>query len=275
MSYLIAALLGLVQGITEFLPVSSSGHLALLQNFFHIEEADLVFDALLHLGTLLAVFAALGTEVRGLLRGGLAMVGVGRYAKSRKPAARAYKRLALLILLASVPLVLVLPFWGKLNTSTVSPVFVGIMLLINGGILYVSGRNSGNGKAFRNVTPLDAILVGLGQILGAVPGISRSGCVISAGTMRGFQGSFAVKFSLLLSIPSVVGSVIVSMISAFRLGFDAGMLPVYLTGMLTAAVSGYFAIRLLRWIAVRGKMGNCAYYCWGAGIVALMLSLIA
>lgn len=275
MSYLTAVLLGLVQGITEFLPISSSGHLALLQNIFNIEEADLMLDAMLHLGTLLAVFAVYKTEVRGLFRGGFALIGVGRDARSSKTAARIRKRLALLVLIGTLPLLAVLPFWGKLSELADNTIFVGLMLMVSGLILYVSNRRAANGKAFRHVTGLDALLVGVGQALSAVPGISRSGTIISVGMLRGFQRSFAVKFAYLLSIPAVLGSVILKLFEAMKLGFDSGMLPMYLIGMLVAAVSGYSCIRIMRWTAARGRMGGFAYYCWGAGIVALLLSLVA
>lgn len=275
MSYLTAVLLGLVQGITEFLPVSSSGHLALLQNIFNIEEADLMLDALLHLGTLLAVFATYKTEVRGLFRGGFALIGMGRDARSRKVQAVTRKRLAVLVLIGTLPLLLVLPFRSKLTALAGNTIFVGIMLMVTGLILYVADRRAGNGKAFRNVTVVDVLLVGLAQALSAVPGISRSGATISAGMLRGFQRTFAVKFAFLLSVPSVLGAVVLKLIDAMKLGFDPGMLPMYLVGMLMATLSGYFCIRLLRWTAARGRMGGFSYYCWGAGIVALLLSLVA
>lgn len=275
MSYLLAILLGLIQGITEFLPVSSSGHLALLQNIFHIEEADLMFDAMLHVGTLLAIFVAYGTEVRGMFRGGLALIGMGRDAGSRKEAARLHKRLALLVLIGTLPLLLVLPFRGKLSWLSESSIFIGLMLWLNGFVLYVSNRRTGNGKAFRNVTALDGLLVGIGQLLGAIPGISRTGSCVSVGTLCGFQQSFAVCFAMLLSVPSVLGSVLFNVIDGIRLGIDPGMLPMYFVGMLTAAISGVFSLRFLRWAAARGTLGGFSYYCWGAGIVALLLSLVA
>lgn len=122
---------------------------------------------------------------------------------------------------------------------------------------------------------LDALFVGLGQVIGVLPGISRSGVTISAGMLRGVPRATAVKYSFLLSIPAVIGAVILSLVEAIRLGFDPRLLPMYLVGMAAAAVSGYFSIRLLRWTASRGSFGGFAYYCWGAGIVALLLSLVA
>lgn len=275
MSYFTAALLGLVQGITEILPISSSGHLALLQNIFHIEEADLMLDAMLHLGTLIAVFLSYRQDVTGLFRGGLALLGGGRDSRSRKPAALVRKRMALFVLLGTLPVLVTLPFRGKLTALTANSVFAGFMLLLSGGILYIADRRAGNGKQFRNISLADVLIVGVGQALGVVPGVTRTGCAISAGLLRGFQRSFAVKFAFLLSIPSVLGDIILTVIEAARLGTDPGMLPMYLVGMVVAAVSGFFCIRFLRWAAARNRMGGFAYYCWGAGIVALLLSLVA
>lgn len=274
-SYLTAAFLGLVQGLTEFLPVSSSGHLALLQNIFHMEEADQMFDAMLHLGTLLAVFLTCKNDVRGLLRGALGLLGPNQHRRSRSSATGLRKRLALLVLLGTVPLVLVIPFYGKLTALMENSMAVGLMLLVNGGILYGADRLNRQGKDLTRVTPLDAILVGLGQALGAIPGISRSGSTISMGMVLGFQKSFAVRFSLLLSLPAVLGGSLVSMVDALRLGVDPGMLPLYAVGMLFAAISGIFGIRILRWAAARNRFGGFSYYCWGAGMVALLLSLVA
>ena len=119
----------------------------------------------------------------------------------------------------------------------------------------------------------DAVVVGLAQMIAVVPGLSRSGTTISAGLLRGFDRNFAVKFSFLLSIPAVLGANLVSLVKAFAVGVDWSMAPKYLVGVLVAFVSGYFAIYLLRMIVQRGKFGGFAYYCWGAGLVTLILSL--
>lgn len=275
MSYLTAALLGLVQGVTEFLPISSSGHLALLQNIFHIEEADLMFDVMLHLGTLLAVYFTYKNDVRGMLRGVFDLFGLGRDGRNRGPKAGLRKRLGLLVLVGTLPLLLVLPFYSKIKAVSESSVFVGIMLLVSGGVLYLSDRFARPRKELSGATLLDGFLVGLSQVLGVIPGISRCGTTISVGLLRGFQRPFAVKFSFLLSIPSVLGAGVLALIHAFRLGVDPGMLPLYAVGMITSAISGCLCMRLLRWSAARSHFGGFSYYCWGAGIVALLLSLVA
>ena len=275
MTYLTAALLGLVQGITEFLPVSSSGHLSLLQNIFHIEGADLIFDVLLHVGTLIPILIVYRRDVRYLRRGLLGLVGMGHDRGRRTPRARENRRMAVFLIVGSLPLLLGLALTGLAQRVAASSVFVGLMLLLTGLILWLSVRYAPAEKPEKNVSLLDVLFVGLAQALAVLPGLSRSGLTIAAGQLRGFPAKYAVKFSFLLSIPAVLGAAILSLIEAVRLGFDPGLLPMYLVGMAAAAVSGYFAIRLLRWVTARGGLRGFAYYCWGAGIVSLLLSLVA
>ena len=118
-------------------------------------------------------------------------------------------------------------------------------------------------------------MIGLGQTLAVIPGISRSGTTISVSMFRGIDRSFAVKFSFLLSIPAVLGALLLELVEAVSAGFDVHALPMYLAGMIASAIAGYFSIRLLRYAAARSRFGSFAYYCWGAGIVSLLLSLIA
>ena len=270
MTYLSAALLGLVQGICEFLPISSSGHLMLLQHIFHIEGADLTFDVLLHIGTLLPVLWMFRKDVRYVRRGIGGLIGMGHDRGRRTPRARENRRLGIFVLVASVPLLLGLLFQGAAKSLMERPAVVGILLLINGGILYLAGRSGRAEKSDKAISLLDVLFVGLAQVFAVLPGISRSGVTISVGLMRGFSKGFAVKFSVLLLIPAIA-----ALYQAITLGFDVGLLPMYLVGMLVSAVTGYFAIRLLRWITNRVGIGGFAYYCWGAGIVALLLSLVA
>ena len=275
MNYLTAVLLGLVQGITEFLPVSSSGHLSLLQNIFHIEGADLIFDVLLHVGTLIPILIVYRRDVRYLRRGLLGLAGMGHDRGRRTPRARENRRMAVFLVVGSLPLLLGLALQSLAERVGASSVFVGLMLLLTGLALWLSGRYAPAEKPEKNVSLLDVLLVGLAQALAVLPGLSRSGLTIAAGRLRGFPAKYAVKFSFLLSIPAVLGAAVLSLIQAVRLGFDTSLLPMYLAGMAAAAVSGYFAIRLLRRVAAKGGLQSFSYYCWGAGIVSLLLSLVA
>ncbi len=275
MSFLTAALLGLVQGITEFLPISSSGHLALLQNFFHIDEADVLFDVMLHLGTLVAVCLAYRRDISGAARGALGIVGIGkdRGRTNRRNLER--RRLALLLMLGTLPLLLAFPLKNLVVGLYDKPVLVSVLLMVNGGILFFADRFSRGGRLQQDAGFFHALLVGLGQVVAVFPGISRSGATISVGLLCGFRRSFAVRFSFLLSVPAVLGATLVSVVDAAQAGVSLGALPMYVCGMLTAAVAGYFSIRLLRYVAAQSNFGGFAYYCWGAGIVSLILSLIA
>lgn len=275
MSFLTAALLGLVQGITEFLPISSSGHLALLQNFFHIDEADVLFDVLLHLGTLVAVCVAYRRDISGAARGALGLVGLGRDRGRTTRRNLERRRLAILLILGTLPLLLAFPLKGLVVGLYEKPVLVSVLLMGNGGILFFADRLSKGGRLMQDAKFSHGLLVGLSQVAAVFPGISRSGATISAGLLCGFRRSFAVRFSFLLSIPAVLGATLVSFVDAVQTGVTLGALPVYLCGMLTAMVSGYFSIRLLRYVAAQSNFGGFAYYCWGAGIVSLILSLIA
>ena len=277
MSYLSAIILGLVQGVAEFLPISSSGHLAIFQQFFSLADVEhdhMFFDVLLHLGTLIAVFVAYRKDIAEILREFFTMVHLRRLPQGAKPDLPA-RRMILMIILATLPLFLVLPIKDHVEMLYTNTFFIAFALMVTGLLLFLSDRMKRGNKDAKTATMLDALLVGVTQAVAVVPGLSRSGTTISAGMARGFDRTFAVKFSFLLSIPAVLGANILSVVDAVKAGVDSALLPVYLVGVLVAMVSGYLAIRLLRYIARKGKFGGFAYYCWGAGLVTLILSLMA
>lgn len=149
--------------------------------------------------------------------------------------------------------------------------FVSLALLATGFILYFSDRMAKGRKTEKTATILDAVLVGLAQALGTLPGISRSGSTISAGLLRGFDRTFAVRFSFLMSMPAVLGANILTLKDVIETGaVDLELLPVYLVGMVTAAVVGWLAIRLVNLLASKGKFGAFAWYCWIVGTVSLV-----
>ena len=277
MSYLSAIILGLVQGVAEFLPISSSGHLSIFQQFFQLADVEhdhMFFDVLLHLGTLIAVFVAYRKDIAELLREFFAMVHLRRLPAGQHPDLPA-RRMILMLVLATLPLLVVLPIKDAVETLYTNTFFIAFALLLTGVLLFVSDRLPRGSKTARNASMVDALLVGAAQAVAVVPGLSRSGTTITAGMARGFDRSFAVKFSFLLSIPAVLGANILSISDAVQAGIDTSLLPVYLVGVLVAMVSGYAAIGLLRFVARKGRFGGFAYYCWGAGLVTLILSLIS
>ncbi len=275
MTYFSAIFLGLIQGIAEFLPISSSGHLAFFQNVVGIAngEENMFFDVLLHLGTLVAVFVAYWSEIKALILEFFTMIGVRKLPKGQKPD-RLSRRMILFIILGTLPLFLVLPVKDRVEGLYSNAIFIGCAFLITGLLLFLSDRLNHGNKDIKSASILDVLIVGVGQALATVPGISRSGTTISAGLSRGFGREFAVKFSFLLSIPAVLGANILSLIDAIQEGIDWSLMPMYLAGVAVAAISGYLAIRLLKYISQKGSFGGFCYYCWGIGLVTLILSLV-
>ena len=276
MTYFSAIFLGLIQGIAEFLPISSSGHLAFFQEvvaIFDTGDESIFFDVLLHLGTLAAVFVAYWAEIKALVLEFFTMIGVRKLPKGQKPD-RLSRRMILFIILGTLPLFLILPVKDYVEGLYQNPIFIGCAFLGTGLILFLSDRMSRGSKTIKNASLVDVLLVGCGQALATVPGISRSGTTISVGLARGFSREFAVKLSFLLSIPAVLGANILSLLDAVKEGIDWTLMPVYLVGVAVAAVSGYLAIRLLKYISQKGSFGGFAYYCWGIGLVTLILSLV-
>jgi len=274
MSFFTSILLGFVQGVAEFLPISSSGHLAIAQQLLGLNtEIPPFFDVLLHLGTLLAVFAAYWQDIVAMVRELIFGVGDIIHGTAPKPVPPA-RRMILLIVLGTLPLVLVLPIHKKVQALSGSMAFIGAALIVTGFLLFACDLIRKGRKNERTATVADVLIVGLGQALGTLPGISRSGMTISAGCFAGFERRFAVRFSFLLSIPAVLGANILSLKDALETGIDAGQIPIYLAGVLTAAVVGYLCIRLLKMIAEKGRFGAFAYYCWAVGLVTLILQAV-
>ena len=276
MTYISAIFLGLIQGLAEFLPISSSGHLAFFQEVVAVLDAgeeSMFFDVLLHLGTLVAVFVAYWAEIKALILEFFTMVGVRKLPQGQKPD-RLSRRMILFIILGTLPLFAVLPVKDFVEGLYSNPMFIGCAFLGTGLILFLSDRLNRGNKDLKNASILDVLLVGCGQALATVPGISRSGTTISVGLARGFSREFAVKYSFLLSIPAVLGANILSLIDAVGEGIDWSQMPMYLAGVATAMISGYLAIRLLKYISRKSSFGGFAYYCWGIGLVTLILSLV-
>ena len=276
MSYLMSAVLGFVQGVAEFLPISSSGHLTLLQHFFGMEEPDNLFNILLHFATLMAVCVYYIQDVLEMIVEffrGIAAVFSRNPSRGHPPEAR---RLVFLIIVGTLPLFVVMLVKDYVEALGSNPVFVSCALLVTGCILFFSDRMSGGRKNARSATVKDVLLVGLAQGCATIPGLSRSGCTISAGMAVGFDRKFAVRYSFLMSLPAVLGATILEIkdVLGAEGGLPEGVLPKYLLGMVIAGVVGYFAIRLVNLLADKGKFGAFAYYCWAAGLISLVLILL-
>ena len=269
-------LLGLVQGVAEFLPISSSGHLAIARNLLNMEDAGSIpefFDVLLHLGTLIAVFAAYWGDIRDMVVEFFRGIGDLAHRSTPTPVPPA-RRLILLIIVGTLPLFAVLPIRKTVQGLGDNMYFVGAALIFTGFLLFLCDRVRRGRKTERSATWLDALLVGVGQAVATLPGVSRSGMTITAGCFVGYERRFAVRFSFLLSIPAVLGANILSLKDAIETGIVWAEVPMYLVGVVTAAVVGYVCIRLLRMVAEKGRFGAFAYYCWAAGLLTLLLNAI-
>lgn len=272
MSWLMAIFLGFVQGLTEFIPVSSSGHLALFQawGLENIEERHLFFDVLLHMGTLVAVCLVYKKDIKDMISAVMSLFRGGRD-KDGYPIEGSKLRLVFLLVLGTLPLALILPFQGMIEGLGNRMWFVGLMLLITGGFLFFSDKLVQGRKGERQMTVKNALLIGLLQCIGTLPGISRSGITITGGLMGGLNRSFAVRYSFLLSLPAIFGANIITLFRSFS-DVDWSLLPRYLVGVLVAGVTGYFAIHLVKILVESGRFGKFAYYCWGLGILAIIFS---
>ena len=267
-------LLGLIQGVAEFLPISSSGHLAIAQNLLNLQaEIPAFFDVLLHLGTLLAVFVAYWQDIKDMVVEFFCGIGDLVHHSTPTPVPPA-RRLILLIILGTLPLFAVLPIKDKVQGLSDNMIFIGAALIVTGFLLFASDMMRKGRKTERNATWLDVLIVGAGQAIATMPGISRSGMTITTGCFVGYERKFAVRFSFLLSIPAILGANVLSLKDAVEAGINWGEVPVYLVGVAVAALVGYACIRLLKMIADKGKFGFFAYYCWAVGAVTLILNLI-
>lgn len=270
-----SVLLGVIQGVTEFLPVSSSGHLAIAEHLLNLSGASKsppFFDVLLHLGTLFAVFAAYWDDIRDMILEFFR--GVGDIVHGTTPAhAPPARRMILLIIVGTLPLFAVLPVKDLIEGLGDNMYFVAFALLATGCLLFASDHVRRGRKTEKSATMLDALLVGVGQAAATCPGISRSGTTITAGCFVGFERKFAVRYSFLMSIPAVLGANILSLKDALESEILWAEVPVYLAGVVVSAVVGYACIRLLKLVAEKGKFGFFAYYCWLAGLATLALIL--
>jgi undecaprenyl-diphosphatase len=274
MSLAQALILGFVQGLTEFLPISSSGHLVIFQNLFGLKEVNLFFDVAVHFGTLLAILVVLWQEVLSLARGSLCflmyILKVQKANISKQD--RTMARLAGLIVVGLIPTGLIGFFMRDVVKLLFSSILaVGIMLLITGAILWIT-RMAGEGdKDTDTVSVLDAIIIGFVQGLAIAPGISRSGATISFGLFRKLKKSVAVRFSFLLSIPAIIGAMVLEWENPL---LQEGELLNVIAGTLTAAIVGYICLRILIRMVQKGHLHFFSPYCWALGCVTIILSFI-
>ena len=268
-----AIVLGVVQGLTEFLPVSSSGHLVLFQNLFGLKEPELFFDVSLHVGTLAAICVFFFKDIRKIFTTLFSVstwsAGEGNVWKRlcRKPELRLF----CLIIVGTVPTGFLGLLFRPIAANAFSSVlFVGIMLFVTGMLLWLTRGLKKGGRNSAQLTILDALFIGTFQGLAILPGISRSGATIAMGLFRGIDRETAARYSFLLSIPAILGAMAMELGEAVASGFPP--MRVVLLGAFMAAVVGYGALRVLVHLVKKGDLHGFAPYCWLLGGVAIAIS---
>jgi len=279
MNILFSIFLGIIQGLTEFLPVSSSGHLVLTRHFFGFDTYSygLFFDTLLHIGTLISVFIIFAKDIKELIIEFFRLIGdIFKGKKRRTPllAGNPYRRMLIMLIISTLPLFFIVPFVSAIESVFFdSMLVVGIALLVTGTILFLSsklpqGRFDASNSKFRS-----AFIVGLAQMVAAViPGISRSGSTIVTGEATGFTRQFAAKFSFMMSIIAIVGATVVQLPEALSEEVFAAYSLHYIVGVVVAAITGIIAIKYMLKLINQGKFHYFAYYCWTVGTIAIVSS---
>jgi undecaprenyl-diphosphatase len=261
-----ALILGIVQGTTEFLPISSSGHLVLLPAALKWPSPSLVFDTTVHLATLIAVVAVFWRDLLGLL------VSWWQGLWSGQPFKTTESCLAWYVILATIPGILAGLLLEKAFESLfASPRAVGGFLLLTALLLVLAEVLGRRQRDITKIRWLDSLLIGIGQAAAITPGISRSGATIAVGMFRGLTREASARFSFILSVPIITGAGLAQMVRLVRYGDLSAEAPLLLVGFIAAAICGYASIRLLLAYLRKRPLYPFAAYCVVVGILALIL----
>lgn len=284
-----AIVLGLIQGLAEFLPISSSGHLAIMKKVFGLSEVGLAFDLLLHLGTLIAVFIAFHRDVWQLIVEGLGIIRdtcvnlsifvkrkMGKDAEEyRKVISTPYRRFVMMIVISTIPTgILGLLFKAVFNLDSPMMIVPAISLLLTGCILLLADSLPGGNRTKRDATYGQALFIGVGQGFATLPGLSRSGTTITCCLACGFEKAFAVKYSFLMSVPAILGANLLDIKDLAGQNIGAGMWVKYIIGTIVAGVSGYICIKTMLVVVKKKKFKYFAYYCFAVGLLAGILFFV-
>lgn len=287
MSLINSIFLGIIQGLAEFLPISSSGHLAILQEVLNVKGAGMVFDIMLHMGTLIAIFICYWKDIKKLFIEGILIIrdfciNIARLIKNigKKDSEKVkylnmvrspYRKFVMLVIVSSIPTAIIGVLLKDIveNVSS-SMLVVGICLLVTSVLLTIADNCNVCNKRPRNITYKEAGIVGIVQGLATLPGISRSGSTITACLLCGFDKSFAVKYSFIMSIPAVLGAVLLELKDFAAMSVTWPELSNYLIGTLFAAIVGFICIKTML-VLVRGKKFKYfSIYCFIAGLFAVV-----
>jgi undecaprenyl-diphosphatase len=266
LSLLSALLLGILQGFTEFLPVSSSGHLVLAQKLLPgFSQPGVLFDVTIHLGTLVAVCLYFWQDLWALLLSVIPSTTTGADTVANR-------RLLWLLFIGSIPTVVLGLFFRKQFEAMFDDIFgAGIWFIITGVLLFITDRVTVAERPMPAMTTWDALIIGLAQGLSIIPALSRSGATIAAGVFLGLERGLLVRYSFLLSIPAVAGAFLLELVSHRHETFQRADLLAYGVGTLAALVVGYWSIAILLNLTRSRRLSMFAYYCWAIGVVALIV----
>lgn len=285
MSVLQSIFLGIVQGITEFLPVSSSGHLAILRNLFGIDaDGGLLFDVLLHVGTTVALFIVFRKDLVRMLAETIAIIrdliynAKMLFHNKKEQDARRYKKIihnnyrkfVVMVLISTIPTGVIGYVSQELVTIAGTTLMVpGICLILNACLLLVADVVESGKKVPKDITFTNAFVIGIAQGLSVLPGLSRSGTTIAACLMSGYDRRFAVKYSFIMSIPAIIGAAVLEIGQAGAQSVALSQVAVYLLGAIISGVVGYFCIRKMLVIVRKKQFKGFSVYCLLAGILAI------
>ncbi len=286
MTLLEAIFMGIIQGATEFLPVSSSGHLAIFKNIFNVNtDTGILFDILLHFGTLMAIFIVYWKDIKELIVEGFSIIGLAfsncgcficnLFRKNKKEykkiITKPYRRFVILVIISTIiTMIIALPcekFIGNAGNTLLVP---GICLCITSFILFIADHLKSGDKDASTATYKNSFFVGLAQAVATLPGVSRSGSTITAGLACGFTREFAVKYSFIMSIPAILGAVILEIPDIAGAAFTKMEVINYAVGMVVAAVVGYLCIKAMLVFVKKNKFKYFSIYCLLAGIVSVV-----
>lgn len=291
MNFFQSIIMGIVQGVTEFLPVSSSGHLAIFKHILHIEtDTGILFDILLHIGTLIAIFAVYFKDIKELIVEGCKLIadlvmnlvtffmnlGAKENPKPyRKVISSTARRFVLLIIVSTIPTGIIGVIGGDIvEVASETLIVPGICLLITAMLLLIADGVRGGRKKIGSVTYTNSFVLGICQGIATLPGISRSGTTITACLLSGFERSLAVKYSFIMSIPAILGAAVLELKDVGSLSISAGEWTSYIAGMLVAAVVGYICIKVMLHVVRKKKFKGFSIYCAIIGMIAIIASFI-
>ena len=285
-----AIILGFIQGVAEFLPVSSSGHLAIFKNFFGLEEAGIAYDILLHVGTLVAVFICFWSDIWELIVNGVGIlvdacknIGIfftNLFNKNKKGytmkeyinvISTPFRRYVMLIIVATIPTGLMgVLLKDMIETVSATLIVPGICLLMTSVILLIADNAKDGHENEENVSYKKAGFVGICQGFATMPGISRSGTTVTACLLAGMDRTFAVKFSFIVSIPAIIGAAILDVPDLFKAGVTGSEMINYTIGTIVSGVVGYVCIKTMLKIVRKKKFKVFSIYCAVMGLVSII-----